>query len=158
MESTALNIDGIFHRKALPHDIDDLLPLYQTLFARENDFIYEANKQRQALRLLIDGPQSVVFVTVWNNSIIAMCNMQTYVSTAAGGYAGIIEDVVIDGRFRGLGIGAELLNICESFAKARGLKRLHLLMDRNNELGLRFYTGQNWKQTRLTCLQKLFDE
>lgn len=158
MESTALKIDGIFHRKALPHDIDDLLPLYQALFTLEDDFTFNEVKQRQALALLIDGPQSVVFVTVLNNAIIAMCNMQTYVSTAAGGYAGIVEDVLVDKRFRGLGIGTELLGICESFARARGLKRLHLLMDRNNKLGLSFYTDQNWRQTQLTCLQKFFDE
>lgn len=158
MESAALNLQGLAFRKALLSDIDELLPLYQALFSLEQDFEYDAEKQRQGLQLLINGNNSVVFVSTLNNDIIAMCNMQTYVSTAAGGYAGIIEDVAVDGRFRGMGVGTELLGYCESFARARGLVRLHLLMDKNNTLARIFYTNQDWQETQLVCLQKLFKE
>jgi ribosomal protein S18 acetylase RimI-like enzyme len=158
LESAALKLDGLQFRKALSSDIDELLPLYESLFGLEEDFEYNAEKQRQGLRLLIEGTNSVVFVATLNHDIIAMCNMQTYVSTAAGGYAGIIEDVAVDKRFRGMGVGTELLAHCENFAQARGLERLHLLMDSNNTLAKVFYTGQNWKETQLVCMQKFFSE
>lgn len=157
MDSTTLDISAYTFRKAIKEDIENILPLYRLLFELEADFQFDADKQRQGLGLLLDSTQSVVFIAELNGEIVGLCTMQTYISTAAGDYAGIVEDVVVAPRFRGLGLGSRMLTECETFARARGLKRLHLLMDNSNDLAVLFYNKNQWRPTQLCCLQKFID-
>ncbi|OLN30488.1 GCN5 family acetyltransferase [Desulfosporosinus metallidurans] len=89
-----------------------------------------------------------------NQQIVGMCTAQILVSTAEGGMVALIEDLVVEDAYRGQGIGKALLLSIESWAIARGVRRLQLLADRNNTLALDFYKKMNWKHTQLICLHK----
>ena len=142
-------------RRANYPDISSMIKLLRILFSLERDF--EANKltQQSGLEMMLcDGTDRCIMVAELNQQIVGMCSAQILVSTAEGGIVALVEDLVVEEAYRGGGIGKELLLSVESWAIARGVKRLQLLADRNNTSALDFYNTMNWKGTQLVCLQK----
>ncbi len=107
---------------------------------------------------MIDGcrKHKCIQVAEYNKEVIGMCSAQTLISTAEGGIVAVVEDLVVDKRFRGLGIGRMLLESIEAWSRQSGLKRLQLLADSNNQPALHFYQQNNWQPTQLICIRKLF--
>jgi len=104
--------------------------------------------------MLEDCTNRYIMVAELNSQIIGMCTAQILVSTAEGGIVALIEDLVVGDVYRGQGIGKELLLAMESWAVARGVKRLQLLADRNNIRALEFYKRMSWKSTQMICLKR----
>ncbi|MBC2581827.1 GNAT family N-acetyltransferase [Clostridium sp. DJ247] len=142
-------------RKAQHNDIEMLVELLKVLFSIEEDFVFDEEKQRRGLRMMLqDQDNRCIFVAEFEQHIVGMTSGQILVSTAEGGISVLVEDVVIDENYRKQGIGRELLSAMESWAVEKGAKRLQLLADINNSSALVFYKKLNWSNTRLTCLQK----
>lgn len=83
-----------------------------------------------------------------------MCSAQLLISTAEGGIAALVEDMVVSMEYRGRGIGSKLLSAVEDWAIRQGATRLELLADHGNTPALEFYEKKAWYQTRLICLHK----
>ena len=83
-----------------------------------------------------------------------MATLQVVISTAEGGPAGLIEDVVVGESHRGCGLGQALMDHLVAWAGERGLTRLQLLADRDNRPALDFYRKQGWTMTSLIALRK----
>jgi ribosomal protein S18 acetylase RimI-like enzyme len=81
--------------------------------------------------------------------------MQTLVSTAEGGRGGLVEDLVVDSEYRGMRIGAGLLEQLQSRAQKMGLSRLQLAADKTNSAALEFYRKVGWEQTSLLLLRRV---
>ena len=88
--------------------------------------------------------------------VVGMCSVQTHISTAEGGPAGIVEDVVVHRDHRGRGIGGSLLGSAMAWCTKQGITRLTLLADRDNAPALQFYFSRGWTGTGLICLRKHF--
>ena len=73
--------------------------------------------------------------------IVGMATLQLLISTAEGGTAGVIEDLVVSESMRGQGIGQALLNHLCGWAEGQGITRLQLLADRDNQAALDFYAS-----------------
>ena len=80
-----------------------------------------------------------------------MCTGQLVVSTAEGGPALLVEDVVVDANHRGRGVGRALLAALADWARGRGVRRLQLLADGTNGPALAFYDRLGWRATALVC-------
>lgn len=143
-------------RDASPHDIDQMLPLLEQLFAIEADFTFFPEVQKRGLFLMLDGcgKHRAVKVACEGSRVIGMCTAQTRISTASGSHAAVVEDLVVDREFRGRGAGILLLGAIRDWALARGIARLSLLADRHNTKGLAFYSKQGWETTDLICLTR----
>lgn len=142
-------------RHANINDLDNLIPLLKLLFAIEADFSFYEAKQRRGLELMLERPnERCIMVAEVNNEIIGMCTAQLVITTAEGGTAALIEDVVIKEEYRGQGIGRQMMNALEAWAWQKGVKRLQLLADRSNTPALEFYKRLNWNRTQLICLHK----
>jgi GNAT superfamily N-acetyltransferase len=139
---------------ASERDIGALCGLLQELFAVEEDFSFDAQRARPALAQLIAGDRAQVLVARNANQAVGMCTAQLVVSTAAGGYSAWVEDVVVDSRYRGAGIGRQLLDAIEEWAKSQGATRLQLLADTANQPALRFYRRNRWQPLRLQAWRK----
>jgi len=61
------------------------------------------------------------------------------VSTAEGGRAAWLEDMIVHPGRRGQGIGERLLDEAKSGARAAGCSRITLLTDASNNAAMRFY-------------------
>ncbi len=88
-----------------------------------------------------------------SSEVVGMVTVQLVVSTAEGGFSGLVEDLVVAARERGRGIGRLLLERAEGWARARGASRMQLLADRENARALHFYERAGWRGTRLLCLR-----
>ncbi|MCB8817512.1 GNAT family N-acetyltransferase [Desulfosporosinus shakirovi] len=142
-------------RRAVHSDVNSLIGLLEILFSIESDFTAEEFKQRSGLEMMLnDDTRRCIMVAEINQQVVGMCTAQILVSTAEGGFVAIIEDLVVHKEYRGKGIGRGLLLSVESWAIAKGVKRLQLLADRNNTVALEFYKSLSWKSTQLICLHK----
>jgi GNAT superfamily N-acetyltransferase len=142
-------------RQAVPGDIKALTDLLKILFGIETDFIFDEIKQRRGLQLMLEAAdRRCIMVAEDSGQVIGMCTAQLLVSTAEGGIAALVEDMVVSAQYRRQGIGKHLLLSIEDWAVRQGATRLELLADRNNTPALEFYQKMNWRQTRLICLHK----
>ncbi len=143
-------------RRAVPGDLEDLVRLLAVLFSIEADFRPDPARQRRGLlRMLEDSERRLVLVAVQEGTVIGMVTVQLLVSTAEGGDSALLEDLVVEARCRGAGVGSMLLDEAQRWARARGATRLQLLADRENEPALRFYARRGWSSTRMVCLRRM---
>ncbi|MFZ2725692.1 MAG: GNAT family N-acetyltransferase [Methylococcaceae bacterium] len=144
-------------RPATMVDIAPCVELLRLLFAIESDFAFHNDKVVRGLELLLNSDKDVLLVAHQNTEpkiVVAMCSVQTLISTAEGGAVGLIEDVIVSPDYRRKGIARQLLNAAEQWAIERNLKRLQLLADKRNTSALEFYTAHDWQRTQLVALRK----
>lgn len=143
-------------RPARTEDIMQMCGLLAELFAIEADFFSDREKQKSALTALVTDRlnSSLTVVAVKGDQVIGMCSVQTLISTAEGGPAGFVEDVIILREYRGQGVGTAMLEVLLSWCRARGMTRVQLLADKNNEKAIAFYGSRRWQSTNLVCLRK----
>lgn len=125
---------------ARQRDLPQLVALLRILFRQEADFVPDPAKQLRALRMLLAEPaRGRVYVARRGTKVLAMVSVLRTVSTAEGGPAGLLEDLVVRLDARGGGIGAALLAFAVERSRAEGLLRLTLLTDRGNRRAQRLY-------------------
>lgn len=146
---------NILIRPAQPIDIPVMCDLLRELFTLESDFEPAIEKQVKGLALLLAGPSedSTVLVAMASGKVVGMASVQTLISTAEGSRVGLVEDVILDRRFRGRGIGKLLLNHIVEWSRQRNLKRLQLLADKSNLPAIDFYRHNGWTETGLNCMR-----
>ncbi|MDD5388377.1 MAG: GNAT family N-acetyltransferase [Gallionellaceae bacterium] len=141
-------------RAATEADLDAMTQLIGRLFAVEPDFPFVPAKVRRGLSLLLARDASAaLWVAEQSGRVIGMCTAQVVISTAEGGPVAWVEDMVVSSDLRGRGIGRLLLDAVVAWATRRGLSRLQLLADRENEAALDFYQHLGWQTTRMICLR-----
>lgn len=143
-------------RDALPDDLDILVRLLQALFSIEADFGVDEKRQRRGLSLMLDGcgKHRCVKVAEADDHVVGMCTAQILISTAEGGMVALVEDMVVDAPYRGMGIGRQLMSAIEAWAQKHDITRLQLLADRTNFPALDFYDKMGWCPTQLICLRR----
>jgi GNAT superfamily N-acetyltransferase len=127
---------GIARRDELP----ELVALLGLLFSQEAELTADAAKQSRALETLLgDASKGTVFVARDEGRVVAMASLLYTVSSAEGGPAALFEDLVVHPAHRGRGIGTALLGFIIQEAKRRGVLRLTLLTDAQNERAQALY-------------------
>lgn len=141
-------------RPAVAADMDSLLQLLEQLFTIEQDFTFNPGKQKRGIELLLQSDSAYLVVAELSGEVVGMATLQILISTAEGGRAGLVEDVVVSADHRGKGIGQSLLSHLTEWAEKNNLMRLQLLADKDNQAALEFYSHQNWSRTSLLAFRK----
>lgn len=141
-------------REATEEDIEVMLILLDQLFSIEQDFTPDREKQCRGLKMLLDATGALVVVAEYDGQVVGMATLQTVISTAEGDISGIVEDLVVSESYRGKGIGRSLMHYLRIWADQKGLRRLQLLADKDNQHALNFYRKQGWSMTQLIALRK----
>jgi len=144
-------------RPARLDDIDSLTKLVSELFEIESDFYPDSGRQRKGLNLLLEDKRSIILAAEKEGKVVGMCSVQTVISTAEGGPAGLLEDLIISAEERGKGIGKALLDEAGIWAYNQGITRLQLLFESDNEGARDFYNKLGWLNTKLICRRKLIN-
>jgi GNAT superfamily N-acetyltransferase len=135
-------------------DIPQLANLLTLLFTQEVDFRPDRAKQERGLRLLIESPSTgVVFVAREGNEVVGMVSLLFTISTAEGGPACWLEDMVVRPDRRGDGIGNRLLQHAIDYARIHGFSRITLLTDKVNAGAIRFYERHGFVESAMTALR-----
>jgi len=161
MQSSRLStLKMILIRTAKSDDVPQLVALLKALFAIEDDFDFDPDKQARGLQLLLKSDKACILVAESSDdkNLLGMCSIQILISTAEGGAVGLLEDLIVAADIRNQGIGTKLLSEAVYWAEQQGLKRLQLLADKNNSPALEFYDKQGWQSTQLVCLKRLLNE
>ena len=131
-------------------DIPDLIGLLGILFAIEQDFTPDVEKQRRGLTGLLASPSGQVAIARdARGRAIGLATAQLVISTAEGAPSAWIEDVVVEAGWRGKGLGRALLAYVLQWARSQGATRAQLLADLDNTPALEFYEHLGWQSTRL---------
>jgi ribosomal protein S18 acetylase RimI-like enzyme len=137
-------------RKAVEADIPPLCDLLALLFAQEADFTPNAERQTRGLRLIVNQPEvGRILCAIASNTIVGMVNILFTVSTAEGGRAAWMEDMVVHPDWRGQGIGERLLQEAIQEARSSRCRRITLLTDNSNSAAKRFYGRAGFVQSQM---------
>lgn len=128
--------------------------LLNELFLIEDDFAVDVEKQSRGLKLLLDTPSAILLVAQSDERVVGMVSVQTLVSTAMGGYVGLIEDVVVCEAYRGRGIGKTLIEALIAASEQQGLKRLSLGADHRNLSAIGFYQKQGFATSHMGLMYR----
>lgn len=158
---------AVIIREAAERDLDALVELLGLLFSLEADFAVDAARQRRGLELMLQpgasrsGPARLVLVAdgcaagSGAGRVVGMATAQLVVSTAEGGPALLVEDVVVRPEARGRGIGRALLDRLVVWGRGLNATRLQLLADLDNAPAAGFYAACGFHPTNLVCLRRL---
>lgn len=142
-------------RKAIPDDMDSILTLFKSLVTMEPDFEYHLRKHRAGFgAMMADSKRCRVLVAEMAGKVSGLCTAQLLYSSAMGGFIALIENFVVADAFRGQGLGQQLLEILEQWAKKRGALRFDLQVDQNNAHARSFYETNGWVETNLASYFK----
>ena len=114
---------------ATPSDIPALVELLAELFSIEADFKPDTERQVSA---------------------------QLVISTAQGTPSAWLEDMVVSPDYRSGGIGRQLLEAVQEWAKSKGATRAQLLVDTENLPAVGYYQHLGWEATQLQARRLFF--
>ena len=136
-------------------DLPRLVGLLKILFSQEAEFAPDYGKQTRALeKILSDESAGTIYVAREDGLVVAMASLIYTVSTAEGGSAALFEDLIVLPSHRGRGIATALVRFIIAEARRRGVLRLTLLTDMQNERAQALYrklgfTDSSMKPMRL---------
>jgi GNAT superfamily N-acetyltransferase len=137
-------------------DLPYMADLLAELFALEKDFHPDRDKQIKGLRTILDEPElGKLFVLRVDGKVAGMANALFTISTAEGGRALLLEDVIVSREHRGSGLGRQLVEYVLNWAKLRGIVRITLLADRENQPAQAFYRKLGFFDSNMTVLRKM---
>lgn len=142
-------------RFALPGDVPAIVSLLRELFGQEADFAPDADRQARGVRRILDDPSvGRILVCESDGAVAGMVSLLFTVSTAEGGRAAWLEDMVVDPGARGAGIGHELLAAAIALAETEGLARVTLLTDRSNGKARGFYRRHGFRESAMVPMRR----
>jgi GNAT superfamily N-acetyltransferase len=150
-------MSNIIVRSAKSIDVPVMVNLLYQLFSIEKDFTFDEEKHRRGLGLLVEAQSAKVLVAEAGGQVVGMLTAQISISSAEGKIAATLEDMVVDFKFRGQGIGHILMGAMEQWAVSAGISRLQLLADNTNLPALKYYDSLGWQETKMFCLRKYVD-
>ncbi len=142
-------------RKAQLDDVIPMAKLLGELFAIEDDFSIDSEKQIRGLQLLLKTDHCRVLVAESLGQVIGMISIQGVISSAMGERVGLIEDMIITHEFRGQGIGKQLLMTMIEESKRLGYSRLSLAADKRNDPAIDFYRTLGFETSNMGMMYYL---
>lgn len=144
-------------RDATPDDLNAMVDLLGLLFSQEADFQPDPDRQRQALsKILAARELGSVLVAQAQGKVVGMVSLLYTISTAEGGAAAWLEDMVVHPDFRGHGIGSLLLDAAAKTCRTKGVRRVTLLTDRSNAPAQRFYQRHGFVASAMTPYRRYY--
>ena len=134
-------------RPALPADLPQLLALYRHLDPSDEspslDLAAERHVELQAIR------GSEVLIGLTENSVVASCTLVVIPNlTRAGRPYGLIENVVTDAAYRGLGYGKQVLKAAVAAAWQADCYKVMLMTGSRKPSTLAFYASAGFEQNK----------
>lgn len=139
-------------------DLANLVDLVMELMELQGDFTPDRAAHERGLRLILEEPsRGRIFVLRNDERIIGMVNLLFTISTAVGGFAILLEDVVVHPDHRGHGYGSMLVEHVVEFARQKGFKRITLLTDKLSAQSQSFFKRHGFEFSHLIPMRRLIE-
>ena len=156
MSATAIATEPRIEPATL-EDLPQMVELLVALFSEEKDFAPDRRKQEHGLRLILEQPsKGRIFVLRTDHMIIGMVNLLFTISTAEGGIAILMEDLIVHPQHRRQGFGGRLLDHAVAYAKRKGFKRITLLTDKISAESQAFFQDHGFKFSSMIPMRCVF--
>jgi len=140
-----------FIARAALRDLPRLAELLGYLFEQESDFKPILRKQKAGLKAILRDPKiGCLWVAKRDGHVVGMVSLLYTISTAEGGRVAWLEDLVVDPSYRGQGIGKSLLRFVIAYGRKKGLKRITLLTDMDNQKAKVLYKSHGFISSKMT--------
>lgn len=141
-------------RPATVADVSRLCELLGRLFAQEADFQPDTERQTRGLNLILAQPEiGRIYCATDGRDVVGMVSLLFTISTAEGGRAAWLEDLIVHPDRRGRGIGDRLLRHAINEARAAGCLRLTLLTDASNSAAQWFYSRAGFLSSKMVPMR-----
>lgn len=145
-------------RRGETGDLERLAAFLQQLFMSETDFAADTAKNRAGLGLLLMNPEAgTIFVAEAAGIVVGMVTAQLVVSTSAGGYSILLEDMYVAPGYRRKGVASRLLAQALAWGSERNARRIQLVAAEANTGALWFYRQAGLRKSQMTALYGLLD-
>ncbi len=145
-------------RPATYADLPALCDLLETLFAQEAEFTPVRERQWAGLAMTLADPGvGRILVAERRGAVIGMAMLLYTVSTAFGGRAAVLEDMIVAPDARGAGVGTRLIEAAVAQARQDGAKRITLLTDADNLAAHRLYRKSGFVRSAMLPFRLALD-
>jgi len=129
-----MTTSGLTYRAAVPSDINVLLRLMQGLQQDDPWSVpFREEEVRETVReLLVSRSAGRAFLICHGELYIGYLVLSFDFSIEYGGKNAWIDELFVQGEFRGKGVGSEAMNFAVQTAREFGAKFLHLEVNRGN--------------------------
>lgn len=142
-------------RTAENKDTHSIVELLKQLFTQEEEFVFNKQKQTNAVKKIVSNASfGTIYVASIEDKIVGSVSVLYTYSTALDSKVGIVEDMIIDEKYRGKDIGSKLLKHVIKQAKKQNLKRLTLLTDNSNKKAHKFYKKNKFTKSDMIVFRQ----
>jgi ribosomal protein S18 acetylase RimI-like enzyme len=132
-------------RRATLTDLPRLVPLfdgYRQFYRQPSD----PGRAERFLRERLEGEESVVFLALEGDTAAGFVQLYPSFWSVAACRSWILNDLYVAHRYRGRGVGRELLERAQAHASATGAGGMSLATERTNLTAQRLYEGLGWRR------------
>ncbi|MEQ8328426.1 MAG: GNAT family N-acetyltransferase [Parvibaculum sp.] len=120
---------------------------------------YDPAEQGPALDLVCAGAANALAWLIHGGGELAgYLILTTGFSVEYGGCDGFIDELHLVERFRGRGLGREVMDFAEKAAKQAGIRYLHLEVELHNKRARRLYDARGYADSERTLMSKRLAE
>jgi len=144
-------------REACIDDVDAICRLLALLFEQEAEFTPDRQRQTAGVSTILQDPQIGRFVVLEEDGeIFGTVSLLFVPSTALGGTAALLEDLVIQPGRRGVGLGSLLMAETVALARALGCLRITVLTDSDNLRAQSLYHKFGFRRSGMLPMRLVF--
>ncbi|MGR8940878.1 MAG: GNAT family N-acetyltransferase [Gammaproteobacteria bacterium] len=137
-------------REANSEDNEAICRLLSLLFEQEAEFKPDFATQSEGVGEILSDPEKGRFFVIEDAGRIVGCvSLLFVVSTALGGKAALLEDLVLAEPVRRQGWGAELLNYAIHYAIQHECRRITVLTDSSNVIAQALYKKMGFEYSTM---------
>ncbi|MEQ8267176.1 MAG: GNAT family N-acetyltransferase [Parvibaculum sp.] len=120
---------------------------------------YDAAEQGPALDRICAGEKNArAFIIRAGGEAAGYLVLSLGFSVEYGGTDGFIDELHLVERFRGRGLGKDVMDFAERAAKEAGIRWLHLEVEIHNARARRLYDGRGYRDSQRTLMSKRLAE
>jgi GNAT superfamily N-acetyltransferase len=138
-------------RSANKKDCENCLKLLRQLWSPEYELDSAQSERLSPEKLhelygcILENPDCEVVVAEKDNHVIAMMDLKFRETFFHGGWTMLIEDLVVDEKFRRQGVGQRMVGLAEEMAMRRGCCTVELNSDLYREDTHRFWEAMGYE-------------
>jgi GNAT superfamily N-acetyltransferase len=131
-------------REVVPGEVERVLGMYEWLFAPPGSVPprWDPERARRAIAAAITDQSSAVLVAEHRGELLGLCTAYLELNSVRFGSRCWVEDLVVSPEHRSTGVGGELLDAAEAWARERGATHLELDTGLAREDAQRFYEAR----------------